>query len=105
MPCADCAKMETKLTLECSGDCLSGNYTSTDKYVATPHGDREYTRGGEWKFDETTAGTGRKIIVLDTGNPATSGYYMVKANGDLLLLDANKRPLAASYSGLLRKVK
>jgi NlpE-like protein len=105
MPCADCNRVETALTLLCSGPCRSGSYTQRDKYVGTPKGDHAYTRKGRWHMDTTSSPTNmpRTLIVLDGDKPGHPTFYWAREDGSLLPLDENKNPADMPFDGSLKK--
>lgn len=105
MPCADCNRIETTLTLECTAPCKEGTFILKDKYAGTPKGDQLNTKKGKWNFAARSkmADSTKTIIVLDPDKAGRSAFYLVKEDGNLLPLDKDMKKPDGPFDGTLMR--
>jgi len=106
LPCADCAGIETTLTLQCDSLCDHGRYMRVDKYVNTKNGDQLNKTKGYWGYlnKATTTEHGSFFIALNVGDTTKMSFYEVTKKGDLLPVDKDLKKIDAPIDMTLKKL-
>ncbi len=105
MPCEECKIIETELELTYSTDS-TGTFSLRDKYIS--EGSKEAISSrikGEYAIHSDVINTTKAtVIVLNYDNEDKAIYYLLKADGNLLPLDKEKRPITAQIDCTLKRL-
>ncbi len=97
LPCADCAGLDTKLSLvESKPGAGAGTYIMSEDYIGKSS--KPFESSGTWN---TVEGTSRDplatVYVLDPDMPRKTSYYALRGDGSLQLLDRERNEIDAPF--------
>ncbi len=104
-PCEDCTFIEVELDLNYGND-TSGEFSLREKFISKGGTDISSRMTGEWALEQDGEGAKRNTYVaLNYDLSEKTIYYLVKTDGKLVPVDADKKETASMAEWALSRAK